>query len=139
MVVTDIAARGLDIEGVTHVFNYDIPHDTDSYIHRIGRTGRAGQTGTAVTFVVPGEQTYLRIIEQGIRASIKRQKSKDAKAAGEPQRSPAVAPGPKKPLAKKTAVHGGINLRSRRKPKTDEASAPPSRGAKGRPSRRGRA
>ena len=51
LVTTDIAARGLDIEGVTHVFNYDIPQDTESYIHRIGRTGRAGQKGVAITFV----------------------------------------------------------------------------------------
>lgn len=51
LVATDIAFRGLDVEGVTHVFNYDIPHDVESYIHRIGRTGRAGQTGVAVTFV----------------------------------------------------------------------------------------
>ncbi|VBB09737.1 dead/deah box helicase [Lucifera butyrica] len=76
LVVTDIAARGLDIEGVTHIFNYDIPHDVESYIHRIGRTGRAGETGTAVTFVIPQEMKYLRKIEQGIRSSIKKQKLK---------------------------------------------------------------
>lgn len=52
LVATDIAARGLDVEGVTHVFNYDIPRDVDSYIHRIGRTGRAGETGMAITFLI---------------------------------------------------------------------------------------
>ena len=72
LVATDIAARGLDIEGVTHVFNYDISHYLESYIHRIGRTGRAGETGTAVTFVIPGEHRYLRMIEQGINASIEK-------------------------------------------------------------------
>lgn len=145
LVVTDIAARGLDIEGVTHIFNYDIPHDTDTYIHRIGRTGRAGQTGTAVTFVVPGEHSYLRIIEQGIRASIKRQKSKEAKATANNEvidgqaaarKSPPISSGPKKAIAKKAASHSGINLRSRRKTKADEGSSP--RGPKGRPARRGR-
>ncbi len=149
LVVTDIAARGLDIEGVTHIFNYDIPHDTESYIHRIGRTGRAGQTGTAVTFVVPGEHSYLRIIEQGIRASIKRQKSRQTKGAADNEtidgqataRKPLQSPPARKKqiAAKNTPAHGGSNLRSRRKPKTDESSSPPShRGAKSRPARRGR-
>lgn len=53
LVATDVAARGLDISGVTHVYNYDIPQDPDSYVHRIGRTGRAGKTGMSVTFVTP--------------------------------------------------------------------------------------
>ncbi|MCK9906840.1 C-terminal helicase domain-containing protein, partial [Frankia sp. Cpl3] len=53
LVATDIAARGLDVEGVTHVFNYDLPNDVESYIHRVGRTGRAGQKGTAISFASP--------------------------------------------------------------------------------------
>ena len=73
LVATDIASRGLDIEGVTHVFNYDIPHDVESYIHRIGRTGRAGETGLAVTFVASRDQGYLRAIEKGIKSNIKQQ------------------------------------------------------------------
>ncbi|WP_179396108.1 DEAD/DEAH box helicase [Lacticaseibacillus absianus] len=63
LVATDVAARGLDISGVTHVYNYDIPQDPDSYVHRIGRTGRAGKSGVSVTFVTPNEVGYLRTIE----------------------------------------------------------------------------
>lgn len=63
LVATDVAARGLDISGVTHVYNYDIPQDPDSYIHRIGRTGRAGHKGVSVTFVTPNEIEYLHTIE----------------------------------------------------------------------------
>ncbi|MEC0246933.1 DEAD/DEAH box helicase, partial [Paenibacillus chitinolyticus] len=73
LVATDVAARGIDVEGVTHVFNYDIPHDAQSYIHRIGRTGRAGQTGVAVTFASPRDQVYVDQIEQGIRQQLRRQ------------------------------------------------------------------
>ncbi len=64
LVATDVAARGLDVEGVTHVFNYDMPQDAESYIHRIGRTGRAGGKGVAVTFAAPGDMQTLRIIQK---------------------------------------------------------------------------
>ena len=63
LVATDVAARGLDISGVSHVYNYDIPQDPDSYVHRIGRTGRAGQNGMSVTFVTPNEIGYMKEIE----------------------------------------------------------------------------
>ncbi|MFD1472631.1 DEAD/DEAH box helicase [Companilactobacillus mishanensis] len=63
LVATDVAARGLDISNVSHVYNYDIPQDPDSYVHRIGRTGRAGKSGVSVTFVTPNEMSYLRTIE----------------------------------------------------------------------------
>ncbi|CAM4074032.1 DEAD/DEAH box helicase [Lederbergia lenta] len=63
LVATDVAARGLDISGVTHVYNYDIPQDPESYVHRIGRTGRAGKEGMAITFVSPREMGYLRTVE----------------------------------------------------------------------------
>lgn len=63
MVATDVAARGLDISGVSHVYNFDIPQDPESYVHRIGRTGRAGNKGLAVTFVSPREIDHLKIIE----------------------------------------------------------------------------
>ncbi len=63
LVATDVAARGLDISGVTHVYNFDIPQDPESYIHRIGRTGRAGNDGMSVTFVTPNEMSYLHTIE----------------------------------------------------------------------------
>ena len=67
---TDIAARGIDIEGITHVYNYDVPHDVDYYIHRIGRTGRAGNSGIAVTFATPADQSWLRRIERAIQATL---------------------------------------------------------------------
>lgn len=64
LVATDVAARGLDISGVTHVYNYDIPSDPNSYVHRIGRTGRAGHHGVSLTFVTPNEMDYLHEIEK---------------------------------------------------------------------------
>ena len=72
LVATDIAARGLDVEGITHIFNYDIPHDAESYIHRIGRTGRAGEKGKAITLVAPKDRKYLEIIEKGIKGTIEK-------------------------------------------------------------------
>ncbi|PGL70405.1 DEAD/DEAH box helicase [Bacillus sp. AFS055030] len=72
LVATDVAARGIDVEGVTHVFNYDIPLDTESYVHRIGRTGRAGDTGIAITFATPKDFQDMRIIEKELNLSIKR-------------------------------------------------------------------
>ncbi|MFC7394626.1 DEAD/DEAH box helicase [Scopulibacillus cellulosilyticus] len=73
LVATDVAARGLDVEGVTHVFNYDIPHDVESYVHRIGRTGRAGEEGLAVTLVSPKDRIALQKIEKGINLSVEKQ------------------------------------------------------------------
>ncbi|MBV0929655.1 DEAD/DEAH box helicase [Lentilactobacillus sp. IMAU92037] len=64
LVATDVAARGIDISGVTHVYNYDIPQDPDSYVHRVGRTGRAGKHGVSITFATPNEMEYLREIEK---------------------------------------------------------------------------
>lgn len=72
LVATDVAARGLDIENVSHVINYDIPQDPESYVHRIGRTGRAGKSGMAMSFVVPQEYRLLRMIEKMINTRIKR-------------------------------------------------------------------
>ena len=72
LVATDVAARGLDIEHVSHVINYDIPLDPESYVHRIGRTGRAGRTGVAVTLVTPRERRLLRIIERVTNSTIQR-------------------------------------------------------------------
>ncbi|WP_026209453.1 DEAD/DEAH box helicase [Corynebacterium caspium] len=70
LVATDVAARGLDVERISHVINYDIPHDTEAYVHRIGRTGRAGRTGEAILFVTPRERRMLRTIERVTNAPI---------------------------------------------------------------------
>jgi ATP-dependent RNA helicase DeaD len=70
LVATDVAARGLDVERISHVMNYDIPYDTESYVHRIGRTGRAGRTGQAILFVAPRERGMLRAIERATRQPI---------------------------------------------------------------------
>ena len=70
IVATDVAARGLDVERISHVVNYDVPHDTESYIHRIGRTGRAGRTGDAILFVAPREKRMLHAIEKATRQKI---------------------------------------------------------------------
>ena len=70
LVATDVAARGLDVERISHVLNYDIPHDTESYVHRIGRTGRAGRAGAALLFVSPRENHMLKAIERATRQKI---------------------------------------------------------------------
>ena len=70
LVATDVAARGLDVERISHVLNYDIPNDTESYVHRIGRTGRAGRSGEAILFVTPRERRMLRSIERVTNATI---------------------------------------------------------------------
>ena len=72
LIATDVAARGLDVEGVTHVINYDIPQDVDSYVHRIGRTGRAGREGKALTLMTPREFKLLRMIEESIGKRIQK-------------------------------------------------------------------
>lgn len=72
LIATDVAARGLDIDDITHVINYDIPQDNESYVHRIGRTGRAGRTGVAITFINPREYRQLKLIEKLTRSRIVR-------------------------------------------------------------------
>ena len=70
LVATDVAARGLDVDRISHVVNFDVPHDTESYVHRIGRTGRAGRSGEAILFIAPRERNMLRIIERATRQPI---------------------------------------------------------------------
>jgi len=70
VVATDVAARGLDVDRITHVVNFDVPYDSESYVHRIGRTGRAGRSGEAILFISPRERNMLRIIERATRQPI---------------------------------------------------------------------
>lgn len=126
LVATDIAARGIDIEGITHVYNYDVPRDVDYYIHRIGRTGRAGNSGVAVTFATPQDESWLRRIERAIRATLTKYTKdgqiktkgnassapKRAKATGKPKVSSSYQA--TKAKAHKARGHKGANTRQRR-------------------------
>jgi len=83
IVATDVAARGLDVERISHVINYDVPTDTESYVHRIGRTGRAGRSGEAILLVMPRERHMLRVIERASRQSIAAMELPSAAAVNE--------------------------------------------------------
>ena len=86
IVATDVAARGLDVERISHVINYDIPHDTESYVHRIGRTGRAGREGEAIVFVRAREKRMLRDIEKATRQPIEEMPLPTVKQVNEKRR-----------------------------------------------------
>ncbi|MCY0881555.1 MAG: DEAD/DEAH box helicase, partial [Firmicutes bacterium] len=86
LVATDVAARGLDIEHVTHVVNYDLPQDTESYVHRIGRTGRAGHSGTAITLTTPKEFRQLRQLERVLHVHMTRRNLPTPEDVAEKQR-----------------------------------------------------
>ena len=121
LVVTDIAARGLDIEGVTHVFNYDLPQNTEWYIHRIGRTGRAGAKGLAVTFVNAHQYDQLRRIEAGIKARLAKQKSERLGVKKTGKKVQAVSSKPEEAASPRASSH---------------AAPPPKRGKEAQRARR---
>ncbi len=79
MVATDVAARGIDVYNMTHVINYSLPHDPEAYVHRIGRTGRAGKQGTAITFITPSEYNKLMFIKRIAKTDIKKSKVPNVK------------------------------------------------------------
>lgn len=115
LVASDVAARGLDIPDVSHVFNFDVPHHADDYVHRIGRTGRAGRSGTAITIVAPNDQKAVVSIEKLIGQSIPWVGGPVAKLEEEPARgrrngrpSPGRKPMPPRPREKKIATIGGM-------------------------------
>jgi ATP-dependent RNA helicase RhlE len=85
LVATDIAQRGLDVEGISHVVNYDVPQDPEDYVHRIGRTGRAGATGSAVTFVTAGDLGGIRTLEHHLGRPLERIHLEDFDYAGTPR------------------------------------------------------
>ncbi|WP_456271097.1 DEAD/DEAH box helicase [Bacillus sp. AK031] len=98
LIATDVAARGLDVEGITHVFNYDIPEDADSYVHRIGRTGRAGEKGLAITYYSPSQKDLLSQIEKELGIKLPRRNIGNVAERKEKPRSK-----PKKTSSKQTS------------------------------------
>jgi len=101
LVATDIAARGIDVDGVTHVINFDLPNISESYVHRIGRTARAGAAGVAISLCAPEEREFLRDIEKLIRQKVPelRLSADDMPAAPAPERPQATRPQQHKPRA----------------------------------------
>lgn len=121
LVASDLAARGLDVDGVTHVINYDIPHDVDWYVHRIGRTGRAGKDGIAVTLYTADEVKWLRNIEIKLKLEIERQNldgdtlARRVKAPEAPKRR--ITRGRNSVIDKRHAPKTGSNRRQKPKEK----------------------
>ncbi|GAA1507834.1 DEAD/DEAH box helicase [Nocardioides humi] len=83
LVATDVAARGIDVPRISHVFNYDIPTDTEAYVHRIGRTGRAGRSGDAISFITPRERYLLKHIEKATRSTLEQMQLPSVEAINE--------------------------------------------------------
>jgi ATP-dependent RNA helicase DeaD len=113
LVASDIAARGLDVEGVTHVVNYDVPHDPDWYVHRVGRTGRAGRDGMAITLYTPEELRWLHNIESKLGITMEKQ-TPDGRTV---VRRTRIAAAKKKAAAPKTRGRNSV-LDKRHAPKT---------------------
>jgi ATP-dependent RNA helicase RhlE len=95
MVATDVAARGIDVEGISHVINYDVPTHAEDYVHRIGRTGRAEATGDAITFVSSEEEKYLREVGKFIGRKLKTQRCKGFSYVKSQPPEPKTAKSPK--------------------------------------------
>jgi ATP-dependent RNA helicase RhlE len=93
LVATDIAARGIDVEGISHVINYDLPNEPEAYVHRIGRTARAGASGIAISLCEAAEVPYLRSIEKLIRMELPSTNQRDGRRTGEARTLPAAPPG----------------------------------------------
>ena len=91
LVATDLAARGIDVDGISHVLNYDIPEDAETYVHRIGRTGRAGASGVAVSFCGPDDRGYLKAIERLTRSALNVETDLVATLQPIPSEAPRVA------------------------------------------------
>ncbi|WP_409271019.1 DEAD/DEAH box helicase [Neobacillus sp. SCS-31] len=110
LIATDVAARGLDVEGVTHVFNYDIPEDSESYVHRIGRTGRAGTKGLAITLFTAADRPKLNEIEKELNIRIKKENMEGPK-----DKSPTDKTAPRHGNGKKSTGKGNQRTSQRTK------------------------
>jgi len=97
LIASDVAARGLDIPDVSHIFNFDVPHHADDYVHRIGRTGRAGRSGTAITLVTPADRKAVDAIEKLIGRTIEWSKASPRPERPEREARPRPAPAPRRP------------------------------------------
>jgi ATP-dependent RNA helicase DeaD len=149
LVASDIAARGLDVEGVTHVINYDIPHNVDWYVHRVGRTGRAGRDGIAVTLYTIEDLHWLRNIETKLGLQMEKQNLEGRVVARKPARvkaAPKKTRGRNSVADKRHAPKNGSNRRqiSRAKLKMEnndimEQDTRPTKGRSSAPSRKGKA
>ena len=120
MVATDVAARGIDVEGISHVINYDVPTHAEDYVHRIGRTGRAEATGDAITFVSSEEEKYLREVGKFIGRKLKAQKCKGfsyvKSLPPEPKTAKSSKPSRRKELPRSKRAYGAKKpYRGRRK------------------------
>ena len=137
LVATDIVARGIDVPGITHIVNYDLPDEAESYVHRIGRTGRNGAAGIAVTLCAPDEVEKLRAVEKITRtrllsADVRGEPAQPRKPQGRPQRSGGGKPA-QASRSSQAAAHAGAGDG---KP-GGSAAAAGGRGSPGRPERRG--
>lgn len=138
LVATDVAARGLDVEGMSHVINYDIPQDAESYIHRIGRTGRAGQTGMAITLITPKDRGTLALIERGIRMTIARVRLKQENEIDSVELNKEKEKNSKKPQASKSKTNtNNRNKRPESKARDNRNSFKGKNGGSSRPKEKG--
>ncbi|HYB99732.1 MAG TPA: DEAD/DEAH box helicase [Candidatus Limnocylindrales bacterium] len=107
LIATDVAARGLDVSGISHVINFDVPHSSEDYIHRAGRTARAGAAGDVITFVAPEEEERLREIERALGMKLpRREVAGSAPAARSADDVPTAASAPASAASNATAAHG---------------------------------
>ena len=122
LVATDIAARGIDIDQITHVVNFDLTHEPETYVHRIGRTARAGASGTAISFCDRDERENLRSIEKLIRRTIDVRDDHPAYSAAEAVRTPAFGRGPTGRTERHGTVAEGRVLDQRRNPRSHQSA-----------------
>ena len=108
LVATDIAARGIDVDGISHVVNFDLPNVPESYVHRIGRTARAGAAGIAISFCDHEERAYLRDIERTIRMTIARTDRAGAPVAAPEPGTREARPQQKRPQQQQRRAHGHV-------------------------------